>query len=142
MENYKNAPLYRNNSLYAAEHDELLQYRDSQHANAACKKAIEDAIANHYADDRLNAKAALAEVRECFDDERIRYILAITVRMHDWDGRVSKANKKWADTVEVTPDNDSWGGDKNCYLVIDKAHIGLVDLFVTCFRKETKILEE
>ena len=28
------------------------------------------------------------------------------------------------------------GGDRNCYFAVDRAHTGLMDLFVTHFRKE------
>ena len=63
-------------------------------------------------------------------------MLANTVQHKDWDGRISRANREWAQTVPVVPNPDSWGGDRNCYFVVDQAHTGLVDLFVTHFRKE------
>ena len=71
-----------------------------------------------------------------FSIERIQYVLANTVQYKDWDGRISRANREWAQTVPVIPNPDSWGGDRNCYFVVDQAHTGLVDLFVTHFRKE------
>ena len=42
----------------------------------------------------------------------------------------------WPKTIPVVPNADSWGGDRNCYFVVDRAHTGLMDLFVTHFRKE------
>ena len=63
-------------------------------------------------------------------------VLANTVQFKDHDGRISNANKQWAKTIPVVPNADSWGGDRNCYFVVDRAHTGLVDLFVTHFRKE------
>ena len=42
----------------------------------------------------------------------------------------------WAKIIPVVPNADSWGDDRNCYFVVDRAHTGLMDLFVTHFRKE------
>ena len=51
-------------------------------------------------------------------------------------GRISRANREWAQTVPVVPNPDSWGRDRNCYFVVDRPHTGLTDLFITHFRKE------
>ena len=42
-------PVYRHTFDYAVAHGEEKQYRDSFHANVACKGAIEKAISQHYA---------------------------------------------------------------------------------------------
>ena len=59
------APVYRNNSEYAREHNELELYRASSKANTACKEAIEKAISEHYYDNVLH-KEAVAQVAEKF----------------------------------------------------------------------------
>lgn len=132
----KDTPLYRHDVAYAREHDELPLYRDSYQANIACKEAIEKAIAANYDNNRLNAQAVLDAVSLEFSMERIQYMLANTVQYKGWDGRISRANREWAQTVPVVPNPDSWGGDRNCYFVVDQVYTGLVDLFVTHFRKE------
>ena len=49
--------LYIYPASYAREHGELEQYRASYKANIACKEAIEQAIADHYRDNRLGTEA-------------------------------------------------------------------------------------
>ena len=139
MDNYRNVPFYRHSGDYAYEHGEFPLYCDSLHANEACGRAIETALAEHYhyATYHMDTASALAEVREFFDDERIRHILAISVRVHARDGRICDENKEWANEVDVTPDIDSWGYDHNRHLGISNPHIGLIDLFVTHFREDT-----
>jgi len=132
----KDTPVYRHDAAYAREHGELPLYRESYQANVACKEAIEKAINANYGDNRLNTQAVMETVSAEFSTERIQYVLANTVQQKDWDGRISQANKAWAQTVPVTPNPDSWGGDRNCYFVVDQAHTGLTDLFVTHFRRE------
>ena len=129
-------PLYRHDAAYAREHGELPLYRESYQANIACKEAIEEAISENYGNNRLNSQAVFDAVSAEFSMERIQYVLANTVQYKDWDGRISRANREWAQTVPVLPNPDSWGGDRNCYFVVDKPHTGLTDLFITHFRKE------
>ena len=129
-------PLYRHDAAYAREHGELPQYRESYQANIACKEAIEEAISENYGNNRLNSQAVFDAVSAEFSMERIQYVLANTVQYKDWDGRISRANREWAQTVPVVPNPDSWGGDRNCYFVVDRPHTGLTDLFITHFRKE------
>lgn len=49
--------LYIYPASYVREHGELEQYRASYKANIACKEAIEQAIADHYRDNRLGTEA-------------------------------------------------------------------------------------
>lgn len=132
----KETPVYRHSAQYAREHDELPKYRASYQANVACKDAINNAIRNNYGDNRLNSQSALDMIRADFSMERICYVLANTVRHKDWDGRISTDNKAWAKTIPVVENKDSWGIDSNCYFVADQPHPGLVNMFVTYFRKE------
>ena len=129
-------PVYRHTGQYAMEHNDLEQFRASRNANIACKGAIEDAINNHYSDNRLDAKAAVQVVADRFGYERMHYVLAVTVRALDWDDRISSENKEWAKTVPVADGLERLGCDPNAALVVDKCHLGLTDLFVTAARKE------
>lgn len=131
----RETPLYTQPGTYAYEHGELEQYRASNEANMACKKAIEGAIRDHYSGYCLDGKAAVAEVVNTFGQERTMYILANTVRQEDWDDRFSHSNRDWAKTIPVHKNLDAWGEDRNAYLIVN-SHPGLTDLFVNAFRKE------
>lgn len=132
----ENTPVYKHTAAYAREHDELPLYRESKKANIACKEAIEAAIRDNYHHNTLDYHSASRQLGEKFGMERITYVLANTVQEKDWDERISPANKVWAKTVPVCPDVDAWGQDRNCYFVVDQAHPGLIDLFVTHIRDE------
>lgn len=131
----RETPLYTQPGTYAYEHGELEQYRASNEANMACKKAIEGAIRDHYSGYSLDGKAAVTEVVNAFGVERTMYILANTVQQKDHDGRISPSNKDWAKSIPVHKNLDAWGGDRNVYLIVN-SHPGLTDLFVNAFRKE------
>ena len=128
-------PVYKYPASYARENDELPLYRASNKANIACKEAIEQTIADHYRDNRLNP-GAVKQVVEQFGYERMFYVLANTVRQKDWDGRISRDNKEWARTIPVFENPDAWGQDRNCYFVVDRPHTGLTDLFIKQARHE------
>lgn len=125
-------PMYYNPLYYAAEHNELEQYRASHQTNIACRDAIEKAISAHYHDNRLDESAA-REVVDQFGYERTLAVLARTIKERDWDGRYSADNKAWAKSIDVLPDPDT----NNFFrYLVDKAHPGLVDLFLTQVRRD------
>lgn len=107
----KDIPVYRFPAEHARENGELELYRASNKANAACKEAIEKAISEHYCDNVLH-REAVAQVAEQFGHERILYVLAITIRQKDWDGRFSADNEQWAKSVPVSENPDAWGTDQ------------------------------
>ena len=123
----KDIPVYRFPAEHARENGELELYRASNKANTACKEAIEKAISEHYCDNVLH-REAVAQVAEQFGHERILYVLAITIRQKDWDGRFSAENP------------DAWGTDRNCYLAVN-SHSGLVDLFTKLAREDARAHE-
>ena len=128
-------PVYPYPGHHAAEYGELEQYRASRKANIACKQAIEQAITEHYANNRLDRKA-VKEVVEQFGFDRTFYVLASTVRHKDWDERISADNKAWAKTIPVFEDMDAWGADRNAEFVVDRSHPGIINLFVDMARHE------
>jgi len=132
----KDTPLYLHSAAYAREHEELPLYRESYLANVACKEAIEKAVSNHYANNHVDVKAILEEVGAGFSMERMKYVLANTIREKDWDGRFSRANKAWAKTVPVVEETDGWGYKRNSSFVVDRSHPAVLDGFVSHFRKE------
>lgn len=134
-------PLYTYPGLYASEHGEQEQYRSSYQANIACKEAIEQSIAGHYGNNRLDP-ACVEPVIKQFGYERAFYVLANTVRQKDFDGRISRDNKAWAKTIPVREDMDGSGYNRNIYFVVDQCNPGLTDLFLTQARKAYALEQE
>ena len=129
-------PVYRQNAAYAREHGELEQYRVSHQTNIACKEAIEQAVYQNYDGKRLFDGMA-AKVMQQFGTERVMYVLANTVQQKEWDGRFNFYNKEWAKTVDIPPNPDSFGFERNSEFVVD-SHAGLTDLFVSQARREAE----
>ena len=82
-------PLYLHSAAYASEHGEINLYLSSNHANIACKEAIEKAIRSHYNGSHLDTQEALREILQKFGPERVQFILANTAIHKDWDARIS-----------------------------------------------------
>ena len=82
------------------------------------------------------------QVLQQFDPGRIFYVLANTVRQKDYDGRISRDNKAWAQTIPVCEDKDGFGYDRNVSFVVDRSHTGLMDLFLTQARRECALVQE
>ena len=130
----RDLPVYPYPSDHARENGELDVYRASFRANVSCKDAIEAAIRDNYHDNRLDT-AAVGQVAEQFGQERMFYVLAATVRHFDYDGRISRDNKRWANTIPVYENKDGMGGDRTAQFVVC-SHPGLTDLFLTGARRE------
>lgn len=130
------SPVYKYPGSYARENGELEQYLASNKANIACREAIEKAVNEHYNHNRLDSKAAVKDVVGKFGYDRTLYVLAVTVRRMDWDGRISNKNKEWARTVPVFEDPDGWGNDRNACFVVSQCHPGLTNMFITEARHE------
>ena len=124
-------PIYRETANYAYEAGELEAYHASLAANVECRSAIEAAISGNYAENRLDADAAVKSVLEQFSPERIRYVLANTIQQKDFDGRIPQPLKEWAKNVEVCSENAS-------RFLVDKCNPGLTALFVDAFRNQTE----
>lgn len=127
-------PVYPYPADHAREQGELDVYRASFRANVSCKDAIEAAIRDNYHDNRLDA-AAVGQVAEQFGQERMLYVLAATVRHFEYDGRISRDNKRWANTIPAYQNGDGMDGDRSVQFVVS-SHPGLTDLFLTQARRE------
>lgn len=130
----RDLPVYPYHADHAREQGELDVYRASFRANVSCKEAIESAIREHYRDNRLDT-AAVGQVAEQFGQERMLYVLAATVRHFDYDGRISRDNKRWANTIPVYESKDGMDSDRSVQFVVC-SHPGLTDLFLTGARRE------
>ena len=118
---------------------ELIRFIEKPGVNAASKaKAIEEAIAQHYNNNRLS-REGVKQVEEVFGMERLLYVLAVTVRYREWDVRFSEDNKRWAQTISVVFQPDMAGRDRNLSYVVDQAHSGLVNLFLEQARKQMPV---
>lgn len=138
LRSQKELPVYQHSAQYASDHGELEAYRASRKVNIACKEAIEKAIAEHYSDNRLGNEA-VTQVVEQFGYERPLYILSVTVREKECDGRISRSNKEWAKQVPVIDERDAWGGNRNCRLMVDRCNPGLTDIFIDLIRREYQL---
>lgn len=130
----RDLPVYPYPADHAREQGELDAYRASFRANVSCKDAIEAAIRDNYHDNRLDT-AAVGQVAEQFGQERMLYVLAATARHFDYDGRISRDNKRWANTIPAYQNGDGMDGDRSVQFVVS-SHPGLTDLFLTQARRE------
>ena len=132
MENMKQIPVYRQTGMYAREHGELEQFRQSSVANIACRAAIEKAIAENFDGMRLRADAAEPVLSE-FGSERVLFVLANTVQHKDWDGRFSRENKAWAAAFSIEPDV-VMGMDRRMQFIVN-SHPAVLDGFIRMARE-------
>ena len=132
MEQMKQIPVYRQTGMYAREHGELEQFRQSNVANIACRAAIEKAIAESFDGMRLRDDAAEPVLSE-FGAERVLFVLANTVQHKDWDGRFSRENKAWAATFSIEPDV-VMGMDRRVQFIVN-SHPAVLDGFIRMARE-------
>ena len=132
MEQMKQIPVYRQTGMYAREHGELEQFRQSNVANIACRAAIEKAITENFDGMRLRADAAEQVLSE-FGSERVLFVLANTVQHKDWDGRFSCENKAWAAAFSIAPDV-VMGMDRQLQFVVN-SHPAVLDGFIRMARE-------
>ena len=98
---YADAPLYLKTAGYAREHGELEQYRRSHELNNTCQEEMDKAISKNF--DGMHLKEGFErELMERYGRERVEYILATTVKENAWDGRYSRENREWADSIPVS----------------------------------------
>ena len=132
----RNLPVYLYPGDYAREHDEIDQYRESRKANIACRDAIDAAIREHYHENSLDDKAAVAQVVDVFGYDRMLHVCTNTIRQKEWDGRISQDNIQWAHTLPIYEDKDGFGFDRRIDYLVDKTHPGLFNMFVKAARHE------
>ena len=133
----RDLPVYPYPADHAREQGELDVYRASFRATLSCQDAIAAAIRDNYQDTRLDT-AAVGQVAEQFGQERMLYVLAATVRHFDYDGRISRDNKRWANTIPAYQNGDGMDSDRSVQFVVS-SHPGLTDLFLTQARHEQRL---
>lgn len=122
------APLYLHDAAYAVAHNEMEHYTASLRISAACKNMIEDAIAAAYQDNSLkDVREASKAVIDTFGFDRTMFVLANTIRIKNYDGRISPENKTWAQTIPICEDQLN--------ILVDRCNPGLLDrLQIRCAR--------
>ena len=137
-EQQQNPPkVYRQSVTYAREHNELPQYRESYRLNERCRDEIDAALAQRFDGMRLGAGAVEQVVAE-YGLERTKYVLAAAIQIRDGDGRISRTNREWADSIRTIKDIDERGFDRSCYYADSQAHTCLLDGFANQVRKFEK----
>ena len=116
-------PVYRYPAADAWEHGELKEFRASMNENIACKTAIETAIRKNFDGMYLSHDAAV-EVLEKYGPERVSYVLANTIRELEFDGRISRDNKTWAQTIPIYTER---GENAECVVT---SHPAVLDGFI------------
>lgn len=127
-ENKAAQPVYLETWGYAEKHGELEDYRNSHTLSEECKRAIDEAIRNNF--DGMHLKSGFEDALiQKYGIERIAYLLATTIRAHDYDGRYSQANKEWANSMRVSASENE---RNDCCLNI---HPAVLDGFTDRIRK-------
>ena len=129
--------VYRQSISYARQHDEVQQYRESYRLNERCGDEINGAIAFHYDGMHLDDGAVEQVVAE-YGLERTKYVLAAAIQIRDGDGRISRTNEEWANSVRPIKDMDERGFDRACYYASLQAHSCVLDGFTNQVRKFEK----
>lgn len=111
----------------ARSRNELTLWRESRKLNIACKDAIEAAIRRDF--DGMNLKGDCAEsVIAEYGYTRVHRVLAATLQDKDFDGRFSRDNKAWAQSLYIPEARDGCG-----YIV--ESHPAVLDGFVNEYRR-------
>lgn len=126
-----NLPVYAKSLSEARELDELEIYRASRNENHTCANMIDAFISKHYNDNRLDSEGALNDLLERYPVERIALVTVVNVEDKEWDGRISNANRAWANAFLEDYSDDVMRQKGEYYLT---AHPGLVNLFADTVR--------
>ena len=122
-------PAYCCDASYAKSHGEIEQYRNSFWINMECKSMIENAIVAAYMDNSLkDVQEASKAVIDTFGFHRTMFVLANTIRIKSYDGRISPENKAWAQTIPACGEQQD--------ILVDRCNPGLLDLFTNQVRKD------
>ena len=124
-------PVYQEPYQYAYDNGETGPYWESHSLNRECARAIEESIADHFDGYTLHHGAPNA-VLEKYGEERTLYVLANSIQLMRDDGRVSRKNIEWADTVSIPHGTEADESLRRDFRV--REHPGLFDMFVKVTR--------
>ena len=132
-------PLYKEDMMTAKENGEMADWRMSFKENCNCAKAIDKALNENYADNRLDTDKALDAVLAEYSAERVTHVLAAQVVNHDWDGRYHNDVKAWAKEQTKELSTEFMEDSRDYYL---NAHPILIDGLATKVMQREKELEK
>lgn len=121
-------PLYKESLAYAKDNGEISKWRESFDETRRCAGALQKLIAENHADMSLKTKPVIESAVAEFGAERVSLVLASTIQMRTGDGRISPANREWANGIEVPQD-----GYTNRILV--NSHSCLIDGVVDDYKQ-------
>lgn len=130
----KHKPVYTASRREAERLGEMNEWVESFAENCTCARAIDEAIAEGYGDNRLNKDCA-KNILEEYGFDRVNWVLANTIREGEHDGRYSRENKEWAKRFSVPKDEQF----RNYNFAL-RSHPGLADVFTNLVRKAWKNL--
>lgn len=97
-------PFYDKPIAYAKANNEMDKWRDSFAETRRCADALQKLIADNHANMSLNAKNVVESAVAEFGEQRVSLVIASTIQMRVGDGRFSKANRDWANSIDVPQD--------------------------------------
>lgn len=99
-------PIYRQSFEYASQHGESDAWRASIQRNQVCARAIDKAVSeSNYDTYHYDLKGAAEKVIGEYGIDRVNAVLANVILTHNYDGRYSGENKRWAQEFDIAPDN-------------------------------------
>ena len=127
--------VYPHSADIARDRGELDAYRESNKINRDCAAAIDKAISDsNYEPFHYDLNGALEKVTAAYGEKRVAWVMAATVQLHDYDGRYSSANKKWAQDFQI-PREQHYGENKpRIPYYGTNAHAILIDGFINHLR--------
>ena len=120
--------LYPYSAQEARTRNQLPMWRESYHANVACRNAIEETIRQNFNGMNLK-KDCLEPVLAEYGYKRTEWVLATTLQELSWDGRFSRANKQWAARRYIPQD------ERHNAEITVRSHPAILDGFVDLYRK-------
>ena len=103
-------------------------WRESYHANVACRNAIEETIRQSFDGMHLK-KDCLEPVLAEYGYKRTEWVLATTLQELSWDGRFSRTNKQWAARRYIPQD------ERHNAEITVRSHPAILDGFVDLYRE-------
>lgn len=128
----KYPPLYPYSYDVAKRNREVGDWRASYNENVRCKTYLDRLIAQHFDGMRLGGEV-IKDACEAFGIDRVKWVLANTVRLQRYDGRFRPENKRWAHTLNIprSPYNSEF-----CLQSHPEIVNGLVDQYRRYVREE------
>ena len=120
--------LYPYSAQEAKKRNQLPMWRESYHANVACRNAIEETIRQNFDGMHLK-KDCLEPVLAEYGYKRTEWVLATTLQELSWDGRFSRANKQWAARRYIPQD------ERHNAEITVRSHPAILDAFVDLYRE-------